>query len=88
MIKIALFLLMLLACCVESKAAEQPVNILNIKPGKAALEILYMGDPPQSVKEAVVRALFPEKSLVVELKEVYIPVKHESVEKEPENKKD
>lgn len=58
MIKIFLFLFVLLACCIEDCTAE--VNG-KVQPGKAALEVLYMGDVPQGLKEAVKRVVVPKK---------------------------
>jgi hypothetical protein len=61
MINLLKFLFILLACCVEVEAAEQPENILDLELGKAALEMLYVGDPPGSIKDAVERFLKPKK---------------------------
>lgn len=58
MIKVFLFLFVLLLCCIEDCNAEVKGKV---HPGKAALEVLYMGDVPQGLKEAVKRVIKPKK---------------------------
>jgi hypothetical protein len=55
-LKACLLLAILLCCGLDCEAAEKKIEI-----GKAALDMLYMGDPPSSVKEAVERIVEPRK---------------------------
>lgn len=64
-------------CCTDSDAAENS----NIELGSSVIDVLYTGNPPQSIKEAVIRVFFPkDKCLVVErIERIYKCVESEEV---------